>query len=76
MSATTFHRVQAFLVALANAATDGRIMVSSEPSSNTNEDNVILRYVLLNPEPTFRSIVEESRSVILAGGTMAPVDLF
>jgi chromosome transmission fidelity protein 1 len=32
-----------------------------------------MKYMLLAPSDSFRDIAEESRSVILAGGTMAPV---
>lgn len=34
---------------------------------------VTLKYQLLNPEDAFRDVVQDARSVILAGGTMTPV---
>lgn len=40
------------------------------------EVSVELKYQLLNPAPNFLEVVEEARSVILAGGTMSPVSLF
>lgn len=32
-----------------------------------------MRYILLNPAEHFGSVVQEARSIVLAGGTMAPV---
>lgn len=37
------------------------------------EEVVTLKYQLLNPEDAFRDVVQDARSVILAGGTMTPV---
>ncbi|KAF8195495.1 helicase C-terminal domain-containing protein [Pholiota molesta] len=37
------------------------------------ESTVELKYQLLNPSPNFMEVVEEARSVVLAGGTMSPV---
>ena len=37
------------------------------------EPTVELKYQLLNPSPNFLEVVEEARSVVLAGGTMSPV---
>lgn len=34
---------------------------------------ITIRYLLLNPSEVFRPVVDEARSVILAGGTMSPV---
>lgn len=63
------NQIEALLMALTNADQDGRIIVSSE-----NGDEYI-QYMLLNPANEFKAIVEESRSVVLAGGTMEPVSL-
>ena len=37
------------------------------------ENSVEVKYQLLNPSPNFVEVVEEARSVVLAGGTMSPV---
>ena len=37
------------------------------------QEDVEIKYQLLNPAPHFLEVVEEARSVILAGGTMSPV---
>lgn len=56
---------------------DGRIsltLISGPPSkSNPGNSTVEIRYHLLNPAPHFKDVVDEARSVIIAGGTMSPV---
>ncbi|KAJ3495249.1 hypothetical protein NMY22_g19964 [Coprinellus aureogranulatus] len=37
------------------------------------EVTVEMKYQLLNPAPNFMEVVEEARSVVLAGGTMSPI---
>lgn len=63
------NQIEALLMALTNADQDGRIIIASE-----NGDEYI-QYMLLNPANEFKAIVEESRSVVLAGGTMEPVSI-
>jgi len=48
---------------------DGRIILTTEAS----KDRVEIKYQQLNPATHFRELVEASRCVILAGGTMSPV---
>ncbi|KAI9005348.1 hypothetical protein BC832DRAFT_592469 [Gaertneriomyces semiglobifer] len=64
------HAIEAFLMSLTNAELEGRIVLSqtSEPRAHFT-----LKYLLLNPANAFRTVVEEARAVILAGGTMEPV---
>lgn len=38
-----------------------------------NQDGLEIKYQLLNPSPHFKDLVECTRSVVLAGGTMSPV---
>ena len=62
--------VQAFLLSLMNPSAEGRFFYSKD------EDNELtLRYMLLDPTYHFRDIVEDARAVILAGGTMSPVSI-
>lgn len=65
----------AFLESLSNPDSDGRVLVrrpaQGEPEREATP--VGLRYLLLNPERHFRDVVKESRSVILAGGTLEPL---
>lgn len=60
--------VQSFLLSLMNPSAEGRFFYSKE------EDNdLTLRYMLLDPTYHFKEIVEDARAVVLAGGTMSPV---
>ncbi|TIB65683.1 hypothetical protein E3P78_00503 [Wallemia ichthyophaga] len=69
-SASSMHHVQSLLLALAYPDSDGRVVVTFEA------DTVRLSYQLLNGAEHFRSILDESRAVILAGGTMHPISDF
>ena len=59
--------IQTFLMSLTNANKDGRVVVSCSDESKA------LKFVMMNPAIHFREIVDEARSVVLAGGTMQPV---
>ncbi|KAL9125611.1 MAG: hypothetical protein Q9217_005208 [Psora testacea] len=61
--------VQAFLEALTNPAAEGRFFYERSDSSD-----LALKYILLDPTHHFREVVEDARAVILAGGTMSPMD--
>lgn len=77
------HRLQSFLVSLVNPDRDGRILLSAERVSGVAASNgsaarperieVTMKYLLLAPSDSFRDVAQEARSVVLAGGTMAPV---
>jgi chromosome transmission fidelity protein 1 len=64
----TLMHVQNFLMTLMNPSKEGAFLWSMENKV------VTLQYLLLNPAEHFRDIVEEARAVILAGGTMSPMD--
>lgn len=64
----TLTLVQNFLMTLMNPSREGRFMWSR------SDDAVSIRYLLLDPSEHFREIVEESRAVVLAGGTMSPME--
>ncbi|KAJ5937455.1 hypothetical protein N7454_004755 [Penicillium verhagenii] len=61
-----FH-IQSFLLPLMNPSEEGRLFYQK------NNDDVVLKYMLLDPTNHFREIVEDARAVILAGGTMSPM---
>jgi chromosome transmission fidelity protein 1 len=60
--------LQGFLLALTNPSSEGRIFYGR---TDTNE--TCFKYMLLDPAFHFREVVEEARAVILAGGTMQPM---
>lgn len=62
------NQVQSFLQTLTNPASEGRYFYEKDDDSEVH-----LNYMLLDPTQHFREIVEESKAVILAGGTMSPV---
>lgn len=64
----TLTHVQNFLLALMNPAREGRFLWSR------NAGSVTIQYLLLDPSVHFREIVDDARAVILAGGTMSPID--
>lgn len=88
-------RIQDFILSLANADRDGRVLLSAEtitspapsvvpstkgaagtptvPTQALTKVEVTLKYMLLAPSESFRDVAEQAKSVVLAGGTMAPV---
>jgi chromosome transmission fidelity protein 1 len=60
--------IQSFFQTLMNPAADGRYFYSKD------ESDISLKYMLLDPSYSFREVVEEARAVILAGGTMSPIE--
>lgn len=69
-SILTLTQIESFLLALTNPDKDGRIVTSF---GSTENPGVTIKYMLLNPADAFKPIVEEAKSIILAGGTMEPV---
>ncbi|KAJ5652503.1 hypothetical protein N7507_009929 [Penicillium longicatenatum] len=61
-----FH-IQSFLLPLMNPSEEGRLFYQK------HNDDMVLKYMLLDPTNHFREIVEDARAVILAGGTMSPM---
>ncbi|KAE8548041.1 hypothetical protein EYB25_009834 [Talaromyces marneffei] len=60
-------QVQSFILTLMNPSDEGQLFL------NKADGGVLLRYLLLDPTSHFRDIVDEARTVILAGGTMSPM---
>ncbi|KAK5072754.1 ATP-dependent DNA helicase chl1 [Lithohypha guttulata] len=59
---------QNLLIALTNPTSEGRFFITQ------NAMEVALKYTLLDPQAHFEDIVKEARAVILAGGTMSPMN--
>ena len=62
--------IESFLQTLMNPASEGRFFYEKD-----EKNELSVKYILLDPTNHFKSVVEESRAVILAGGTMSPVGL-
>jgi chromosome transmission fidelity protein 1 len=60
------HALLSFLQALTNNDTDGRVV--SDPSSGT------VKFVLLNAATHFANVVSTARAVVLASGTLSPLE--
>ncbi|KAI8847733.1 helicase C-terminal domain-containing protein [Chytridium lagenaria] len=66
----TLKELEKFILLLLNPTSNGRVGVTQEAGT------IYVKYLLLNPLDVFQEIVTESRSVILAGGTMEPIGDF
>ncbi|KAJ7432344.1 helicase C-terminal domain-containing protein [Mycena latifolia] len=66
------HAVEAFLLSLTGTNEDGRLTFSLV-RTHSGQEEVEMKFQLLNPAPHFLEVVECARSVILAGGTMSPI---
>eukprot|EP00798_Chlamydomonas_sp_ICE-L_P011787 gene11787-14908_t len=78
---SALHAVTAFMGALTNADSDGRVIVSVPPRSSVrsqkgalpNEEVPSLKYILLDAAVHFAKVLSGARSVVLASGTLSPV---
>lgn len=64
--------VASMLTCLTNADADGRIFVSVDSQKEKGASLSSIRFLLLNPSSHFKSIAEETRSLLLLGGTLQP----
>lgn len=62
--------LKSFLYSLSNPLKTGKFFWDITPNDTS------IKYLLLDPSEDFRDVVEESKCVILAGGTMEPVSEF
>ena len=63
------HALTSFIDALASADTDGRIILERDESGTS----ATVRFILLDAASRFKRVVQQARSVILVGGTLAPI---
>jgi chromosome transmission fidelity protein 1 len=61
--------VCSFLLAISNPSSEGKLFYA-----RTDNKELQLQYLLLDPSEHFREISQDARCVILAGGTMEPVN--
>ncbi|OQR86924.1 ATP-dependent RNA helicase [Achlya hypogyna] len=79
ISTTSLHisplrSIQAFMMALTTATTNGRLVLHFQEKEGGEGRTPSLKFLLLNPALHFADVLAEARSVILAGGTMQPID--
>ncbi|XP_023562979.1 putative ATP-dependent RNA helicase DDX11-like protein 8 [Octodon degus] len=70
-AASPLMHIEGFLAALTTASQDGRVILSRQGSLSQSS----LKFLLLNPAVHFAQVVKECRAVVIAGGTMQPVDI-
>jgi chromosome transmission fidelity protein 1 len=74
------HAVVGFIQALTNEDGDGRVILTTTTTTTTNShmtsstDGASLKFILLNAASHFERVVSSSRAVILASGTLSPLD--
>ncbi|KAK4886089.1 hypothetical protein RN001_002360 [Aquatica leii] len=61
-----------FLEALTSSYEDGRVIIYRSDDKKQNR----LQFLLLNPAKQFKNIIQDARSVVVAGGTMKPITEF
>ncbi|KAI0188860.1 helicase C-terminal domain-containing protein [Astrocystis sublimbata] len=71
-SKPVLHTLVSFLVSLSNLSSEGRIFYHK--TSEKDQTDIKLSYLLLSPAHAFSSIALKARAVILAGGTMSPFE--
>ncbi|XP_059508252.1 ATP-dependent DNA helicase DDX11 isoform X2 [Stegostoma tigrinum] len=70
--ASPMMQVEGFLFALTSANKDGRVVIQKQGTVSQSS----LKFLLLNPAIHFAEVVKECRAVVIAGGTMQPVEEF
>lgn len=63
--------IKQFIKQLSSPFYDGRILLNIDQASRSTSS---LKYILLNPSVCFEEIASQARAIILAGGTMKPVN--
>ena len=69
---SALHALMGLLSALTSADADGRVLVRSAARGFARGDRGV-RFVALNAAESWSRVTQEARSVVLAGGTLAPV---
>ncbi|XP_022086709.1 ATP-dependent DNA helicase DDX11-like [Acanthaster planci] len=64
--------IEGFLLSLTNADKDGRVVIHKQEILS----KCSIKFLLLNPAVHFTQVLQKARAVIVAGGTMQPVDEF
>ncbi|CAK7356690.1 unnamed protein product [Dovyalis caffra] len=71
---SSFRALVDMLISLTNNDGDGRMIISKTRSTCSGLHGGFLKYVMLTGEKIFSEIVNEAHAVILAGGTLQPIE--
>ncbi|XP_057967880.1 uncharacterized protein LOC131157611 [Malania oleifera] len=71
---SSFRALIDMLISLTNNDGDGRIMISRARRTSSGQHVGYLKYVMLSGEKMFSEIADQAHAIILAGGTLQPVD--
>ncbi|CAN6848367.1 unnamed protein product [Brassica oleracea] len=71
---SSFRAFSDILVALTHNNGDGRIIVSKMNSSTSGQQGGYIKYVMLTGAKLFSEVVDEAHAVVLAGGTLQPIE--
>ncbi|GAB4842212.1 hypothetical protein Ancab_012170 [Ancistrocladus abbreviatus] len=69
-----FRALVEMLLSLTNKNADGRIILSRTRSKISKQPEGYIKYVMLSGEKIFFEIVNQAHAVILAGGTLQPIE--
>ncbi|GAB2293540.1 hypothetical protein Dimus_027747 [Dionaea muscipula] len=69
-----FHSLVDLLLSLTNKNTDGRIIISKTRSTSSRQHDGSIKYVMLTGEKIFSEILDQVHAVVLAGGTLQPIE--
>ncbi|XP_028109836.1 ATP-dependent DNA helicase DDX11 [Camellia sinensis] len=72
-SLSGFQALVDMLFSLTNNHGDGKIIISTRPACSGQEGGY-LKYVMLTGEKIFSEIVDQAHAIILAGGTLQPIE--
>ncbi|KQK07010.1 ATP-dependent DNA helicase DDX11 isoform X1 [Brachypodium distachyon] len=70
---SSFQAVANFLRSLLNSNVDGRIIVARQKPGGQPED-AYLKFIMLCPEKIFSEVTEDAHAVVMAGGTLQPIE--
>ncbi|MFS7974276.1 putative RNA helicase chromatin remodeling SNF2 family [Helianthus anomalus] len=71
---SAFRALAGILLSLTNHDSDGRIIISRKKPTESGQQGGYLKYVMLTGEKIFHEIVNEAHAVVLAGGTLQPIE--
>nr|GMD32368.1 ATP-dependent DNA helicase DDX11 [Ipomoea batatas] len=73
-SLSGFQSLLDMLLSLTNKDSDGRVIVSRTRPNSEGQKGGYLKYVMLSGEKIFSEVLDQARAVILAGGTLQPIE--